>query len=124
MESTTGKKNREKPSEIAKRGDVYWVALDPTIGSEINKTRPGLIVSNDVASQCARVLLIAPITSKKVDIIHPFEVAISLNGKQGKVLLNQCRAIDKRRLVRKIASTDAATMKLVDEAIKIAFGLS
>jgi mRNA interferase MazF len=123
MEATIGKKNLEKNTGTAKRGDIFWINLDPTVGSEINKTRPGLIVSNDVASQFARILLIAPITSKNTEIIRPFEVAISIKGKPSKILLNQCRAVDKSRLTCKILSADPATMKLVDEAIKIAFGL-
>lgn len=123
MEATIGKKSQAKNNETLKRGEIYWVNLNPTMGTEINKIRPGLIVSNDVASQFARILLIAPITSKKIEIIRPFEVAISIQGKKSKVLLNQCRAIDKARLGNKIGSADSATMMLVDEAIKIAFGL-
>ena len=123
MEAAIGKKSLEKNNDIAKRGDVYWVNLDPTVGAEIKKTRPALIVSNDVASEFARILLVAPITSKNTETIRPFEVIISIKGKPSKILLNQCRAVDKSRLVGKIISADAATMRLVDEAIKIAFGL-
>ena len=123
MEAAIGKKSQAKNTETLKRGDIYWVNLNPTVGTEINKTRPGLIVSNDVASQFARILLIAPITSKNTEIIRPFEVVVSIKGKQSKILLNQCRAVDKSRLQTKIGSADAATMMLVDEAIKIAFGL-
>ncbi len=123
MEATTGKKDLAKNTGTVKRGDVFWINLDPTVGSEINKTRPGLIVSNDVASQFARILLIAPITSKNTEVIRPFEVALSIKGKPSKILLNQCRAVDKSRLTSKIISADSETMKLVDEAIKIAFGL-
>ncbi|MBF8264089.1 MAG: plasmid maintenance protein [Parachlamydiales bacterium] len=123
MEAATGKKSSKKKTVTAKRGDIFWVNLDPTIGAEINKTRPALIVANDVACQFARILLIAPITSKRTDVISPFEVAISINGKQSKILLNQCRAVDRSRLTGKILSTDPETMRLVDGALKIAFGL-
>jgi len=123
MESAIGKKSLTKNNDTVKRGDIYWVNLDPTIGAEIKKTRPALIVSNDVACEVARILLIAPITSKKIEIIRPFEVALSIKGKQCKILLNQCRAVDKSRLMGKILSADASTMRLVDEALKIAFGL-
>ncbi len=123
MEAAIGKKSQTKNTITLKRGDIYWIDLNPTIGAEINKIRPGLIVSNDVATQVARILLIAPITSKKIEIIRPFEVAISLKGKPSKVLLNQCRAIDRSRLKDKIDTADAKTMLLVDEAIRISFGL-
>ena len=114
---------QKNANATAKHGDVYWVNLDPTVGAEIKKTRPALIVANDIACQVAQIILIAPITSKKIEIVSPFEVAISINGKQSKVLLNQCRAVDRSRLLNKILSADPSTMKLVDEAIKIAFGL-
>jgi len=123
MEATIGKKKQITNNTIVKRGDVFWVNLNPTVGAEIQKIRPGLIVANDTACQYAQILLIAPITSKKIDVISPFEVTISLNGKLSKILLNQCRAIDRSRLSSKITSVDLSIMRLVDEAIKIAFGL-
>jgi mRNA interferase MazF len=112
-----------KKSNFPKRGDIYWVNLNPTIGVEINKTRPALIVSNDIANEMAQIIIVAPITSK-IKTLYPFEVKVTLNGKDGKIMLNQCRAIDKSRLAEKIASLDLEIMKLVEDAIKIAFGLS
>ena len=112
-----------KKHNFPRRGDIYWVNLDPTVGVETKKTRPGLIVSNDIANETARIVMIAPITSK-VKILYPFEVKISLKGALNKIMLNQCRAIDKSRLADFIDSVDEDTMKQVEEALKTVFGLS
>jgi len=114
----TGKKNI-----FPKRGEIYWVNLDPTVGSETKKIRPALIVSNDVGNEMSAVVIIAPITSK-IKKVYSFEVEVSVKGKHGKVMLNQCRAIDKSRLAGKIDSIGDELMKLVEDAIKVAFGLS
>ncbi len=112
-----------KKPKFPRRGDIYWVNLDPTIGSEIKKTRPGLIVSNDIANETARIIMIAPLTSK-VKTVYPFEVEISLKGTVSKIMVNQCRAVDKIRLTDLIDSLEDEKMKQVEEAIKIVFGLS
>lgn len=106
-----------------KRGEIYWVDFDPSIGSETQKTRPGLIVSNDIGNEFSDLVMIAPITSK-IKKVYPVEVEISLEGKQGKIMLNQCKAIDKSRLKAKIRDIDSDIMKSVEEAIKVVFGLS
>jgi mRNA interferase MazF len=67
--------------------------------------------------------MVAPITSK-VKNVYPFEVKVLVNGKAGKIMLNQCRAVDKSRLISKIDDIDQETMKSVEDAIKIVFGLS
>lgn len=109
--------------KFPKKGDVYWAKLDPTVGSEIQKTRPVLVVSNDVANEYSKLVMIAPITSK-VKNVHSFEVQIVLKGNPAKILLNQCRAVDKTRLDKKIAEVDADTLKQAEEAIKIVFGIN
>jgi mRNA interferase MazF len=108
--------------DFPKRGDIYWVNLDPTVGSETKKTRPALVVSNDVGNEMAKIVMIAPITSK-IKTIYPFEVKVVIDGKVGKIMLNQCRAVDKSRLIRRIDSVDQKIMKLVEDAIKIVFGI-
>ncbi len=106
-----------------KRGDVYWVHLDPTFGSEINKIRPAVIVSNDAGNERSLRVIIAPITSS-TKYVQPFEVETILNGKKGKALLDQIRAIDKSRLGQKITSLDLSVMRQIDKALKIALRLS
>jgi mRNA interferase MazF len=106
-----------------KRGEIYWVEFDPSVGKETQKTRPGLIVSNDIGNEVSDIVMIAPITSK-IDRLYPVEVKITLDGKQGKIMLNQCKAVDKSRLKAKLGSIDSDTMKSAEEAIKIVFALS
>jgi mRNA interferase MazF len=108
--------------KFPRRGDVYWVALDPTIGSETKKTRPCLVVSNDLGNELSDLVILAPITSK-ISRIYPYNVKVNVKGKDGKVMLNQVRAIDKARIGELICSFDTETMDLVDEALRIVFGL-
>ena len=87
---------------MIRRGEIYWVQLDPTIGSEIKKTRPAMIVSNNQNNEASNLITIVPITSN-TRLYGPFEVKLE-NGdgglkKPGKLTANQIRTIDKRRLV-------------------------
>lgn len=106
-----------------RRGEIYWVDLDPTRGGETQKTRPGLIVSNDIGNEASDVIMIAPITSK-IARVYPFEVKCTIEGKPAKIMLNQCRAVDKSRLVRKMGEVDIDIMRAVEEAIKLVFSIS
>ena len=106
-----------------KRGEVYWVVLDPTLGGETQKTRPCLIVSNDIGNEFSKVVMVAPITSK-VRNIYPFEVKTIINEKPAKIMLNQCRAVDKSRILDKIGDIDHSSMQMVVEAIKIVFAIN
>lgn len=105
-----------------KRGEIFWVNLDPTIGSEIKKTRPAVIISNDAGNEISARVIVAPITSS-IKKIFPFEVPIEIQGKKGKILLDQIRTIDKSRLNKKLDHCDSKTMSLVDDAIKIVLAL-
>lgn len=82
------------------RFDVYLVALDPTLGSEIKKLRPCLIVSPDEANRHLATVIVAPMTTKGRD--YPTRVACRFQGKQGQVALDQMRAVDKVRLVKRL----------------------
>lgn len=105
------------------RGDIYWVRLDPVIGTEIAKTRPAVIISNDVGNEVSDRVIVAPVTSKR-RVIFPFEVALDLDGKEGKILLDQIRSIDKVRLAKKIGSCDQEIIDQIDEALKLVLSLS
>lgn len=109
--------------QFPKRGEIYWVELDPASGGETQKIRPGLIVSNDIGNEVSNVIMIAPITSK-VQNVYPFEVKITLDTKPAKIMLNQCRALDKSRIKKKISEVDSKTMQAVIEAIKIVFAIT
>lgn len=107
-----------------KRGEIYWVNLDPAIGGETQKVRPCLIVSNDIGNEVSHIVMAAPITSKVKQHVYPFEVKTTLKDKPAKIMLNQCRAIDKSRLQAKIGEVDFLTLQEVEEAIKVVFGLT
>lgn len=104
------------------RGEIYWVNLDPTVGSEVTKTRPCLIVSNDAGNEDSSRVIVAPITSS-VKKVFPFEVPIKVKDKQGKIMLDQIRSIDKQRLGSKLGYADEDAMELVDEALKLVLSL-
>ncbi len=114
---------------MIRRGQVFWVALDPTLGSEIQKTRPALVVSNDINNKHSPIVTILPITSKTGDRIYPFEVPLAggVAGLKegGKIKANQIRTVDKQRLKgRALGTLDRNLMNAVNEAIKIHLGLS
>ncbi|MCY2946115.1 MAG: type II toxin-antitoxin system PemK/MazF family toxin [Planctomycetota bacterium] len=86
------------------RGEVYWVNLDPTIGTEINKTLPALIVSPDDLNAALPRVIIAPITSKGQPLGCRPEVVFA--GKKARILLDQIRSVDKRRLAGKMGEIE------------------
>ena len=110
-----------------KRGDIWLVNLDPTIGHEIKKSRPAVIIQNDLGNKYSPITIIAPITSQNIEKIYPIEVFLAKKGsgleKDSKVLLNQIRAVDKKRLIKKLGNIDYETMAKVDNSIKISLGL-
>lgn len=91
---------------MVKRGEVYWVILDPTVGTEIKKTRPALVVSPDDMNDVLPRVIVAPITSKGQPLGCRPE--ISLDGKHARILLDQLRCVDKTRLARKLGEVDLA----------------
>ena len=110
-----------------RRGEIYWVALDPTVGSEIAKTRPGLIISNDIGNEHSARVIIAPISSGNTGRVYPFEVLVPA-GEGGladtsKVLLDQIRTVDKARLGRQIGSLPAACMAAIARAIRLSLSV-
>lgn len=90
---------------VVKRFEVYLVNLDPTIGSEIQKTRPCLVISPDVMNRYIATVIVAPMTTKGRP--YPTRVECHFQGKDGQVVLDQIRTVDKVRLVRRLGSLDA-----------------
>ncbi len=89
---------------MVKRHEVYWANLDPTIGSEIKKTRPVVIVSPDVMNKNLKTVIVCPLTTSLKN--YPTRVKIKVNGKEGAVALDHVRSIDKERLTRKIGQLE------------------
>lgn len=110
-----------------KRGDVHIVELDPTRGSELKKTRPAVIIQNDVDNRYSPITVIAPITSKFDSTLYPTEVLVKPpeGGLRAEsvVLLNQLRAVDKSRLGRRLGSLKPTTMALVNDGLAIVLAL-
>lgn len=101
--------------------------LDPTIGSEIGKTRPALVISNDVGNQYADRVIVAPITSGGLSRVYPFEV-LAPAGEGGlvsdsKIVLDQIRTVDKRRLGQLIGVLSPQRMAEVNEAIRLSLAV-
>jgi len=90
---------------VVKRFDVYLVNLDPTIGSEIQKTRPCLVVSPDEMNRNIRTVIIAPMTSANKD--YPTRVSCKFRKKQGQIVLDQIRTTDKKRLLKRLGTIDS-----------------
>ena len=92
---------------VVNRFEVYLINLDPTVGSEIQKTRPCLIISPDEMNKYIRTVIVAPLTSAGKD--YPTRVSCKFKQKRGQIVLDQIRTIDKARLIKKLGSIDPET---------------
>ena len=104
-----------------RRGDVYWVRLDPARGTEIRKTRPAVIVSNDSCNKYGARVIVLPITSN-TESLYPGEAMLEIKGSAARALGDQMRSIDKSRLGSKIDTLSPAELSAVEEAMLITFG--
>ena len=111
---------------FSKRGEIYLVNFDPTLGAEIKKTRPALILQNDIANRWSPITIVAAITFQFEEPLYPTEVPVKVSGGRFEVdsviLLNQVRSIDKRRLVKRLGTVRPETMKKVERVLLISFG--
>ena len=96
---------------VINRFDIYLIDLDPTVGSEIQKTRPCLVVSPDEMNQHIRTVIVAPLTSR--GRLYPTRVSCIFDGRKALVVLDQIRTVDIARLGRKLGQIDAETMTSV-----------
>ncbi len=110
-----------------RRGDVWLADLDPVIGSEQGKTRPVVIIQNDVANEYSPVVIVAAVTTALGPKQYPTEVRVRAPEgglkKDSAVLLNQIRTIDKRRMIERWGTLGPETIKRLDEALKVSLGL-
>jgi mRNA interferase MazF len=110
------------------RGEVYLCSFDPSVGHEIKKTRPALVIQNDVGNRYSSLTIVAAITSSVSPVPYPVEVAVDPTTANGldvrsSIRLDQIRTVDRQRIVRRLGVVDSATLAKVDEALKISLGL-
>ena len=103
------------------RGEIWLVNLDPTVGSEIRKTRPCVVVSPPEMHDHLRTVIVAPMTTGSRPA--PFRVAVSHGGKRGLILLDQMRAVDKTRLAGKLGTVSAKTLTTTLNTLQEAFAV-
>jgi mRNA interferase MazF len=106
---------------MVKRGEVWLAALDPTVGSEIQKTRPCLIISPDEINDHLRTAIVAPMTTGSRPV--PFRVNVRFKGKDGLIVLDQIRTLDKARLVKRLGRVDRGTLSAVLGVLGEMFGV-
>ena len=96
---------------VVKRFDVYLISLDPTVGAEIQKTRPCLIISPDEMNSAIQTAIIAPMTTKSRN--YPTRVSCRFEGKESHIILDQLRTVDKTRLINRLGRISPTTQKRV-----------
>jgi mRNA interferase MazF len=102
---------------MPRRGEIWWAKLDPTLGSEINKTRPCLVVSNSVINEHRRTVVVVPLSSSPRSA-PPLLVDVTCAGKPAVAVIDQVRAIAKERLVSLMEKLPAAELKAIEAALR------
>jgi mRNA interferase MazF len=105
-----------------KRSSVWWVEFDPVMGSEIKKTRPAIIVSNDVANHFLSRVIVVPLTSN-TSKVYAGEAVVQIGGTYSKAMADQIRAVDKVRLKSKIGVLSVSDMETVNNIIRLHLNL-
>jgi mRNA interferase MazF len=104
------------------RGEVWWISFDPSIGGEIRKTRPAVIVSNNAANRNLNRLQVIPLSSN-VKRLYPSEASVSLNGKQNKAMADQLTTASRKRFLNRVGELSKLDMQAVEHAIRIQLDL-
>lgn len=110
-----------KPN-FPKRGDVYWIELDPAIGTETKKKRPCVILSNNSHNKHMSRVVAAPITSQ-IKTVYPFEIVVQVKEQTGKIMLDQIRCFDKQRINGKLGEFNQTTMQEIEARLKLLFNI-
>ena len=102
---------------------MWWVEFDPSVGTEIRKTRPAVIVSNDAANRNLARVVVVPMTSN-TGRLYPGEAVVSVDGQSSKAMADQIMAADKARLKSQLGTVSKADMQAVEDAIRVHLGLA
>jgi mRNA interferase MazF len=127
MAARRGRARPQRPLAFPRRGEVYLVSLDPTVGAEIRKTRPAVVIQNDIANEVSPTTIVAAITSKIRYEDDPATVMVE--GREGGlhhrsvILLGQVRTVDRKRLIHRMGVLKSETMARVDRALAVSLGL-
>lgn len=106
-----------------KRGEVWWVSFDPSVGGEIRKKRPTVIISNDASNKFLNRVQVVPLTSK-TDHLYPSEAMVTFDGKESKAMADQLATVSKLRLFKRAGVLSEEDMHRIGEAIKIQLDIS
>jgi len=104
------------------RGEVWWVAFDPAVGGEIRKTRPAVVVSNDVANRVLNRVVVVPLSTRTTKV-YPGEALLTFGGRPAKAMADQIRAISKSRLARRGGTVSEDEMRAVEDAVLLHLGI-
>ena len=113
---------RSRTTQSMKRGEVWWVEFDPSTGSEIRKTRPAVIVSNDAANRNLPRVIAVPLTTN-TGRIYPGEALVTVAGRESKAMADQLTTASKERLVNKLGVVSEDEMKSIERIVKIQLGM-
>lgn len=113
---------RMTKSNFPKRGEVWWVCFDPSIGTEVKKTRPAIVMSNDSANEFLERIQVVPLTSNTARV-YPSEALVSVQGKKSKAAADQVATVSKKRVYKKIGSLSTRDLGEVEYVLKIQLGL-
>ena len=106
-----------------RRGEVWRVNFSPSVGGEIQKKRPAVIISNDASNKFLNRVQVVPLTSQ-VDRFYPSEADVTLNGRRNKAMADQMTTVSKLRLMKAVGRLTSSDMKKIEHAVRIQLGLS